>query len=87
MSSSSPSSLPPLVPYLRSTLPIRNRQHMKRLFKCCFIGSEAVSLIVSSGYAPTRGQATSIGECLRKLGYIRHVTDGHHFKDSFLYYR
>ncbi|GMI37271.1 hypothetical protein TrRE_jg12456 [Triparma retinervis] len=65
------SSLPPLVPYLRSTLPIRNRQHLKRLFKCCFIGSEAVSLIVSSGYAATRQQAIAIGECLRKLGYIR----------------
>ena len=24
---------------------------------------------------------------LRKLGYIRHVTDGHSFKDGFLYYR
>ena len=82
-----PGSVPSLVPYLRSTLPIRNRQHLKRLFKCCFVGSEAVSLIVSSGWSSTRSGAVAIGEVLRKLGYIRHVTDGHSFKDGFLYYR
>ena len=80
-------SVPPLVSYLRCSLPIRNRQHLKRLFKCCFVGSEAVSLIVSSGWSSTRAGAVAIGEVLRKLGYIRHVTDGHSFKDGFLYYR
>ncbi|GMI13149.1 hypothetical protein TrVE_jg115 [Triparma verrucosa] len=80
-------SVPPLVPYLRSTLPIRNRQHLKRLFKCSFVGSEAVSLIVSTGWSSTRAGAVHIGQILLKLGYIRHVTDGHEFKDSFLYYR
>lgn len=81
------SLVPPLIPYLRSTLPIRNRQHLKRLFKCSFVGSEAISLIVSTGFSSTRHNAVQIGEILQKLGYIRHVTDGHEFKDSFLYYR
>ena len=72
---------------MREHLEIRNRQHLKRKFLNCFVGSEATSWLLSASYAATRKEAEEIGEALRKGGYIRHVTDGHTFKDAFLYYR
>ncbi|GMI25799.1 hypothetical protein TeGR_g2785 [Tetraparma gracilis] len=84
---SPPLSIPSLVSYLRLTLPIRNRQHLKRLFPSCFVGSEAVSLIVSVGYAATRAKAIEVGREMVRKSLLRHVTDGHDFKDDFLYYR
>jgi hypothetical protein len=72
---------------LRQTLPIRNRQHLKRLFPSSFVGSECVSLIVSSGYAVTRAKAIEVGKEMVEKRLVRHVTDGHDFKDDFLYYR
>jgi len=82
-----PTSIPELIIFLRLTLPIRNRQHLKRLFPSCFVGSECISLIVSSGFAPTRSKAIEVGRMMVRDKLVRHVTDGHDFKDDFLYYR
>ena len=72
---------------MRLSIEVRNRQHLKRKFKNCFVGAEAVSWLLSASYAATRQEAVSIGKNLITKKLIRHVTDGHSFKDAFLYYR
>lgn len=72
---------------VRTHVEIRNRSWMTRVHKNCFIGSDAVDFLVTQGFADSREQAVSIGNKMMSKKMIKHVTDGHKFKDAYLYYR
>ncbi|ETO01664.1 hypothetical protein RFI_35776 [Reticulomyxa filosa] len=72
---------------LREQLEIKDRKWYLTTYKTCFVGSEAVSLLVSSGVAKTREQAVELGNLMLAANVFRHVTKDHNFKDDNLYYR
>eukprot|EP00750_Incisomonas_marina_P012929 INCI17184.2.p1 GENE.INCI17184.2~~INCI17184.2.p1 ORF type:complete len:1088 (-),score=164.61 INCI17184.2:2533-5796(-) len=72
---------------LRETVPIRDRKYYFRIYKACFIGREAVDVLMKLGYASTRQSAVTVGRQLLNSKLFRHVCDGHNFKDDYLFYR
>jgi len=66
---------------------VKDRRHHLKVYPDCFVGSEAVSYLVSSGHARTREHAVLLGSRLQEeRNLFRHVTDDHAFKDSYLFY-
>ncbi len=67
-------------------LEIKDRYWRLRLYKKCFIGSEAVTWIAGR-FRVSRAEAVVIGKiCLRK-GCFYHVFKEHDFKDDYFFYR
>lgn len=67
-------------------LEIKTRRYKLKLYKCCFVGSEAVDWLVKH-LNITRPQAVAIGKNLVHKKVIHHVKDEHSFKDEPLFYR
>lgn len=67
---------------------IRDRRYRARVWRDCFIGSEAVDALIYAGLADNRENAVLVGRHLQKeLRLFAHVCDDHDFKDDFLFYR
>lgn len=80
--------LPGIANLMRTHIEIRNRSFMKRVYRDCFIGSDAVDFLVTQGFADTRKQAVDIGQKLIASSFIRIVTGKRKkFQDAYLYYR
>jgi hypothetical protein len=58
-----------------------------KTYKQCFVGTEAVDFLVSSGIASSREKAAQIGKAIQKAGFFSHVTNAHEFEDEYLFYR
>lgn len=67
-------------------LDIKTRRYQLKLYKRCFIGSEAVDWLVNN-LKISRQQAVAIGKKLISKKIIHHVNDEHLFKDAPLFYR
>lgn len=67
-------------------VPRSERRHWLRVYRDCFLGSDAVDWLVKHE-GLTRNEARVLGERLCELGWIRHVLDEHGFRDGGLYYR
>ncbi|MGK7937206.1 MAG: DEP domain-containing protein [Xenococcaceae cyanobacterium] len=65
---------------------IKTRRYQLKLYKRCFVGSEAVDLLVNH-LKISRTKAVAIGKKLVHKKVIHHVTDEHSFKDANLFYR
>ena len=73
---------------MRMHVEIRNRSFMRRVYRDCFLGSDAVDFLVAHGLADNRPQAVQIGRKMCEKGLMRHVTDSSKFKDAnHLYFR
>ncbi|RLO07903.1 hypothetical protein DYB28_001043 [Aphanomyces astaci] len=72
---------------LRSNLEIKDRRSFLRTHSLCFVGSEAVSFLVSAGHAPTRDAAVSLGQRLLCNQFIRGLSnsDGAFLDNSHLF--
>ena len=66
-------------------LEIKNRRHHLKIYKQCFVGSEAVDWLVNH-LNISRKQAVVIGTKLVQKRVIYHVTNEHSFKDEYLFY-
>lgn len=77
-----------LVSQMRSPegVDIRDRRFGIRLFRHCFVGSDAVQWFMRQQLA-SREEAVRLGQILVERGIIHHVTDEHPFKDAYLFYR
>ncbi|KAL7537084.1 hypothetical protein ACHAXR_007576, partial [Thalassiosira sp. AJA248-18] len=65
-----------------------SNMYKNRTFKNTFVGSDAVTFLVSSQMARTRQDAVRIGQLLmEKYGMFQHVARKHRFKDRSLLYR
>jgi hypothetical protein len=54
----------------------------------CFVGSDAVSLLVSSGHAASREEAVLIGRVLcHRYNLFHHVEEEHLLEDKYLFFR
>lgn len=67
-------------------LEIKTRRYQLKLYKRCFVGSEAVDWLVDH-LKISRQQSVAIGRKLIHKKVIHHVGDEHSFKDENLFYR
>ena len=65
---------------------IKARHYHLKLYKRCFVGSEAVDWLVKH-LNISRTKAVAIGKKLIDKKVIHHVTDEHSFEDASLFYR
>lgn len=75
-----------LADQVRACVEIKNRTYLFRTYKNCFVGSEAVRAMVSSGIAKDEEHAVVLGNVLLESRYLRHVTRDHPFKNGRLFY-
>ena len=71
---------------LRRAVPIRDREWRRKVYRNCFVGSEAVDVLLRQGRAPTRAAAVHLGLQLERAGLFQHVRGKHRFKDAMLFY-
>ena len=65
---------------------VMDRRYRFRVYRKCFIGSEAVTWIVRNRKC-SRLEAVSLGQQLMDANIFCHVCNNHTFKDDFLFYR
>lgn len=68
-------------------LSIKDRTYHFRTYKICFVASELVDWLVSSGEVETRSAAAELGQMLVDTDFIHHVVDEHYFEDAYLFFR
>ena len=87
--SSTPTDLEAIAKQMQSGLTIKDRTFRLRRYTECFVGSEAVEWMISSGVAGDIDEAVALGNKLMaaRAITIEHVTRGHVFKNAFLFYR
>jgi pyruvate/2-oxoglutarate dehydrogenase complex dihydrolipoamide dehydrogenase (E3) component len=77
-----------IVDALKHNVPIMDRTYHFKTYKQCFIGSEAIDYLVSSGVATSRNDALQIGQLImNELHTIEHVTRDHPLLDDKKFYR
>ena len=81
------SELDELARALRDNVEIKDRRYRLKTYGSCFLGSDAVSWLVSSGVAADVDQAVALGNALLDEGIIHHVVRDHRFKNEPLFYR
>ena len=60
---------------------------MKRVHRDCFLGSDAVTFLLTQGLADTRAQAVTIGQAMMDKKLVKHVSDPRRkFSDAYMYY-
>lgn len=67
-----------------ATVPVADRTFHLRKYKSCFVGSQAVTSLISTGYASNRMEAVELGRLLAKeLNLFEHVAgkNSHELKE------
>lgn len=68
-------------------LSVKNRTYHLKTYYSCFIASELVDWLISSGEAEDRRKAVQLGQLLLETDFIHHVVDEHNFEDGYLFFR
>lgn len=66
---------------------VKDRTYLLKTYPDCFIGSEAVDIMMSMWNLEDRSKAVEIGKGFLAKGLFHHVTFDHNFKDEGLFYR
>jgi hypothetical protein len=73
---------------LRSCLNVKNRRYRMRVFKDCFVASDAVDFMIRLKMASSRKEAVELGQRLEQEHDLwHHVTNDHIFQDQYLFFR
>eukprot|EP00192_Tetraselmis_astigmatica_P007360 CAMPEP_0117668246 /NCGR_PEP_ID=MMETSP0804-20121206/11438_1 /TAXON_ID=1074897 /ORGANISM="Tetraselmis astigmatica, Strain CCMP880" /LENGTH=716 /DNA_ID=CAMNT_0005476107 /DNA_START=139 /DNA_END=2290 /DNA_ORIENTATION=+ len=72
---------------MRSKLEIKDRKYHMKSYPSCFLGSDAVKVIVEAGAATSTEEALAVGNAMISAGIFHHVTKDHPLKDEPLFYR
>eukprot|EP00357_Protocruzia_adherens_P010514 CAMPEP_0115017056 /NCGR_PEP_ID=MMETSP0216-20121206/27865_1 /TAXON_ID=223996 /ORGANISM="Protocruzia adherens, Strain Boccale" /LENGTH=861 /DNA_ID=CAMNT_0002387751 /DNA_START=257 /DNA_END=2839 /DNA_ORIENTATION=+ len=72
---------------MATNLSIFDRKHMLKLYKRCFVGSEAVKYMIDKKHARSVTEAVELGNEMLRNRYFAHVTRDHDFKNEDLFYR
>ena len=79
---------PEIAATLERELAIENRSYHATLYHNCFVGSEAVGVLMRVYGIQSRELAVALGVRLQRAGLFDHVVPGaHEFKDESLFYR
>ena len=78
-----------LVASFRSKVDISDRKYgfPSKLYKNCFVGTEAVHVLMDEGMATDVEDAVRIGNIMLESGVFHHVQRAHGFKNEYLFYR
>lgn len=76
-----------VVKRMMAELEIKDRRYHLTTYKSCFVASDAVAWMLKAGVVSTRDDAMRLGNALISAGILHHVTDDHHFEDSYLFFR
>lgn len=61
---------------------------MKRVHRDCFLGSDAVSFLITHGFSDTRADAVEFGQNMINKNFFKHASDPkRRFCDAYIYYR
>ena len=81
-------SLENMAKAFRGCVELKDRRFRLKTYKQCFVGSEAVDILVQTRLVETRKDAVEFGRTLmRELGLFQHVTGDHSFLDEPKFYR
>jgi hypothetical protein len=70
------------------TLEFRDRRYRMKVYKDCFLASQAIDVLVDSGHAESREDAVRIGRDLDDhYNVFEHVMGDHLLTDDFLFFR
>lgn len=72
---------------VQSNVDIADRTYRLKKYESCFVGKDAVTIMVEQNLASSRSEATQKLDALVQNGLIHHVTRDHSFKDAALFYR
>ena len=72
---------------LEASLDIRDRKYKFKTYRRCFIGSDAINVMISLNLASNEKEAMELGNKLIQSNIIQHVTKKHAFKNEKLFYR
>ena len=75
------------VQQLQRNLDIRDRRYKFKTYKQCFIGADAIKVMISLNLASNVDEAIVFGNKLIESNMIQHVTKEHSFKNEKLFYR
>ena len=80
---------PEIAAQLASELAIDSRTFRASVYHNCFVGAEAVDVLMKLYALLTREEAVGLGLTLQQAGMFDHVVEGsdHPFKDELLFYR
>lgn len=76
-----------LVASYEKILEVKDRKYNFKVYENCFVGNEAVTVLVNENLAENRREATAKMEQLLQAGLIHHVSREHLFEDKNLFYR
>lgn len=71
---------------LECNLDIKDRKYHTKTYASCFVGTEAVKLIIELGFAKCQSSAVEFGNKLIQANIIQHVKREHNFKNKNLFY-
>ena len=71
---------------LKPLLDIRMRSWRLKKYPHCFVGREAVPIVIANGFAENELQAVSFMNQLVDLKLIEHVENEHQFENKYLFY-
>lgn len=83
------SDLEKLAAIFKSKVEISDRKYgfPSKLYKDCFVGNEAVLVLLEEGMANDVEDAVRIGNIMLESGVFHHVQRAHAFKNEYLFYR
>lgn len=74
----------------RAIVDLRDREYgfpLKKTYRHCFVGSEAVDKMIDEGLAADEADAVRLGNVMLNSGIFHHVQRAHAFKNDVLFYR
>lgn len=71
---------------MMESIDLKDRQYHLKVYKNCFLGSEASEWLVKEGLAEDIDCAVELGNRMLEQGYIKHVTGAHNFESKDLFY-
>jgi len=73
---------------LLNEVELQDRRYRLTVYKNCFLGSQAIDVLMDHDFASSREEAVRLGRKLNeKFHLFSHVTNDHLLKDKFLFYR
>eukprot|EP01113_Clastostelium_recurvatum_P024750 TRINITY_DN2956_c0_g3_i1.p1 TRINITY_DN2956_c0_g3~~TRINITY_DN2956_c0_g3_i1.p1 ORF type:complete len:1621 (+),score=302.44 TRINITY_DN2956_c0_g3_i1:34-4896(+) len=82
-----PTDLDAIYTALTESVVVKERKRSLRSYKQCFVGSEAVDVVMKRAKVQSRSEAVAIMQSLLQKGRVRHVGDKPQFSDSSSLYR
>jgi pyruvate/2-oxoglutarate dehydrogenase complex dihydrolipoamide dehydrogenase (E3) component len=74
----------------RTIVDLQDREYgfpLKKTYRHCFVGSEAVGKMIEEGLAADEADAVRLGNVMLNSGIFHHVQRAHAFKNEYLFYR